>query len=159
MRLASRSADETRAIAARLGEALGAVPRGGFVVSLAGDLGAGKTTFAQGLLRGLGVPPEVAVVSPTFVFARAYRGRAPVHHLDAYHVRGVSDLEASGFFEHLGEGRVTVVEWGDRIAESLPVDRLDVEIAAPSETEREIRLRAGGPVSARALERLREAVA
>jgi tRNA threonylcarbamoyladenosine biosynthesis protein TsaE len=157
MRFASRSAEETRAVAASLGRALEPLPRGGVVVSLAGELGAGKTTFAQGLLAALGVPADVPVVSPTFVFARAYRGRMPVHHVDAYHVRGVLDLEASGFWEHLGDGRVAVVEWGDRIAESLPVDRIDVEISAVSETEREVRLRAGGPASSRALDRLREA--
>jgi tRNA threonylcarbamoyladenosine biosynthesis protein TsaE len=154
MRFLSRSPDETRRFAEALGRALDPGPRAGAVVSLAGDLGAGKTVFAQGLLAGLGVPAGIPVASPTFVFARAYRGRVPVHHVDAYHVRGRGDLEASGFEEMVGEGRVSVVEWGDRIAEALPVDRIDVEIVPTGETERAIEATARGPASARVLARL-----
>ncbi len=154
----TRSPRETRRVAAALGRAVEPVPHGGLVVSLVGDLGAGKTVFAGGLLEGLGVPAGTAVTSPTFTFAKGYRGRVPVHHVDAYMVRGPADLEASGFFE-LGQdlgrnGGVIAVEWGDRIAGSLPADRLEVEVdvveataASPSETRR-IAIRALGPATA-----------
>jgi tRNA threonylcarbamoyladenosine biosynthesis protein TsaE len=97
---------------------------------LLGDLGAGKTVLAGGIATGLGVPATSPVVSPTFTFARGYRGRVPMFHLDAYLVRSSGDLEASGWEELGGEGRVTVVEWGDRIADALPKDRLEVTLTA-----------------------------
>jgi len=130
MGLVLRSA--TRATTVAIGRALGAamepLPRGGLVVVLLGDLGAGKTVLAGGIAAGLGVPPTSPVVSPTFTFARGYRGRVPLFHLDAYLVRSAGDLEASGYEELGGEGRVTVVEWGDRIADALPADRLEVTL-------------------------------
>ena len=165
------SPDATRRLARALGEVLEPVPRAGLTVVLVGDLGAGKTVFVGGLCRGLGVPETTAVVSPTFTVARAYRGRAPIHHLDAYHLRGRADLEAAGFEEMGGNGRVTCVEWGDRIADALPADRLEVSIStlppdpvppppastpgeASPEPRRRIAIRALGTVSGRALERL-----
>lgn len=131
MRLVLRSTARaaTVAIGRALGAALEPLPRGGFVVVLLGDLGAGKTVLAGGIAAGLGVPATSPVVSPTFTFARGYRGRVPMFHLDAYLVRSAADLEASGYEELGGEGRVTVVEWGDRIAEALPADRLEVTLA------------------------------
>ena len=154
------SPDATRRLAAALARAVEPLPRGGLTISLVGDLGAGKTTFAQGLIRGLGVPPETAVVSPTFTFARSYLGRVPIHHVDAYHVRDLASLEASGFEEMCGDGRVTVVEWGDRIARALPSDRIEILFSpSPSSAEdaassRRIEICALGPASARLLARL-----
>ncbi len=132
MRLVLRSPSRasTAAIGRALGAALDPLPRGGFVVVLLGDLGAGKTVLAGGIATGLGVPATSPVVSPTFTFARGYRGRVPMFHLDAYLVRSAGDLEASGWEELGGEGRVTVVEWGDRIADALPKDRLEVTLTA-----------------------------
>ena len=176
------SPDATRRLARALGEVLEPVPRAGQTIVLLGDLGAGKTVFVGGLCRGLGVPDGTPVVSPTFTVARAYRGRVPIHHLDAYHLRGRAELEAAGFEEMGGNGRVTCVEWGDRIADALPADRLEVAITTlppadrsrpppppdsppttdatppgspPPEPRRRITLRALGKASARVLERLR----
>ena len=147
---------ETRELAELLGRAIDVVPRGGLVVLLRGDLGAGKTVFAAGLARGLGVPADTVVPSPTFTVARAYRGRHAMIHMDAYHLKGLADLEAAGFEEMGGDGRVTVVEWGDRISAALPADRLeatltplpDVPLGGGEATGRCIRLEATGPRSA-----------
>jgi tRNA threonylcarbamoyladenosine biosynthesis protein TsaE len=158
------SAERTRRLAAALGRAIhgdGYAPaKAGLFLSLLGDLGAGKTVFASGLLEGLGVPPSTPVTSPTFTFAKAYRGRVPVHHVDAYLVRGRGDLEASGFHEMGGNGGVVAVEWGERIVDSLPVDRLEVELTVERDDEREagtdrrrISVRATGPASAAVLAR------
>jgi tRNA threonylcarbamoyladenosine biosynthesis protein TsaE len=124
----SPSAAATERLGRALGAALEPLPRGGAVVALLGDLGAGKTVFASGLAHGLGVPEDVAVTSPTFTVARAYRGRVRVDHVDAYHLRGVAELEAAGFEDLGGDGRVLCVEWADRVGEALPADRLEVTI-------------------------------
>jgi tRNA threonylcarbamoyladenosine biosynthesis protein TsaE len=159
----TRSPEETRRLGAALGRALEPLGRTGTTVALLGDLGAGKTVLVTGLARGLGVPEEVAVASPTFTVARGYRGRVPVRHLDAYLLRSLAELEAAGFDEVGGGGGVTVVEWGDRIAEALPADRLEVTLvldpdAAPPSPEgppRRVTIEARGPRSAEALARLR----
>ena len=162
----TRSAEATRRLGAALGSALEPVPRAGITVALFGDLGAGKTVFVSGIARGLGVPDATPVVSPTFTVARAYRGRAPLHHLDAYHVRSLAELEAAGYEDMGGSGRVTVVEWGDRVEDALPADRLEVTLIPapdavpagapiPDEPPRRVTIAAHGPQSERVLARLR----
>ena len=136
------------------------------MIVLTGDLGAGKTVFASGLARGLGVPATTPVTSPTFTVARAYRGRVPLHHVDAYHLRSLAELEAAGFEEMGGDGRVTCVEWGDRVPAAWPTDRLEVALtplppATPpdptgdglAEPPRRIELTATGPLAQRVLSR------
>jgi tRNA threonylcarbamoyladenosine biosynthesis protein TsaE len=124
MTIRSGSVDTTRALAAALGPLLEA----GDVVSLVGDLGAGKTAFAQGLARGLGV--DGPVTSPTFTIVQEYAGRLPVAHVDVYRLDTVQDLYDLGFDELIDDGRVTIVEWGDLVAQALPADHLVVRIEA-----------------------------
>lgn len=100
-----------------LGERIGRVVRAGQVVLLVGDLGAGKTTLTQGIARGLGVAD--AVTSPTFVIARDHAsgtGRPDLQHVDAYRLHGVDDLADLDLAD---ADRITVVEWGDRLAPTL----------------------------------------
>ena len=130
----SNSVAETEAIAA----ALAATLRGGECAALYGDLGAGKTQFVRGLVRGLGGNPR-AVSSPTFVLLNVYEaGRLTVYHLDAYRVSGADDFEAIGFSELLAQGGVVVVEWAERIESLLPPDRIEVRIEPVGETVRRI---------------------
>jgi tRNA threonylcarbamoyladenosine biosynthesis protein TsaE len=154
------SAEETRALGAGLGEVARPLSEGGLLIALRGPLGAGKTVFVQGLARGLGVPPTAEVVSPTFTVARDYpaAGDPPLvlEHLDAYRLGSADDLEAVGFQEMVGEGRVTCVEWADRVEAALPEDRIDLEIAlSPDDAadRRELRFAATGSASAAALAR------
>lgn len=157
----SDSPAETRRLAALLGAAIDPVPRGGLVVGLHGDLGAGKTVFASGLIGALGVPAGTVVPSPTFTVFRSYRGRALIEHVDAYMVGSREALEGAGLHEMGGNGHVTCVEWAERIETALPKDRIDVDLetlasdADPLENPppRRIAARAGGPVSTRILER------
>jgi tRNA threonylcarbamoyladenosine biosynthesis protein TsaE len=131
MTIRSSSPDATRALAAALGPLLEA----GDVVSLVGDLGAGKTAFAQGLAAGLGV--DGPVTSPTFTIVQEYVGRLPVAHVDVYRLDTVQDLYDLGFDELIDDGRVTIVEWGDLIAQALPAERLVVRIEpGAADTER-----------------------
>ncbi|MDQ1519648.1 MAG: tRNA threonylcarbamoyladenosine biosynthesis protein TsaE [Actinomycetota bacterium] len=122
MKTTTTSADHTRA----LGAALGAVLRPGDVVLLAGDLGAGKTTFAQGVAAALGI--DGPVTSPTFTIVHEYDGRIPLVHVDVYRLETLAELHDLGFEEIVDDARVTLVEWGDMVAQALPTDRLLVRL-------------------------------
>jgi tRNA threonylcarbamoyladenosine biosynthesis protein TsaE len=136
----SESVEQTESVAADLARTLA----GGACVALHGDLGAGKTQFVRGLVRGLGGHPR-AVSSPTFVLLNVYEGgRLSVFHLDAYRVGGADDFDAIGFPELLEQGGVVVVEWGSRVADLLPPDRIDVSIEAVGEGRRRIRIERPG---------------
>ena len=110
------------------GASLAAVLRAGDVVVLSGELGAGKTTLTQGLGAGLGVRGDVT--SPTFVIARVHPSLADgpaLVHVDAYRIGGVAELDDLDLDTSLDEA-VTVVEWGEGLAEGLADDRLEVRI-------------------------------
>lgn len=119
------SAEATR----ELGRRLAGLLRAGDVVILAGELGAGKTTFVQGIGAGLGV--RGAVTSPTFVISRVHPGTAgglALVHVDAYRLGGeaeLDDLDIDAFTDQA----VTVVEWGDGLAETLSTHRLRVHLS------------------------------
>lgn len=131
-RYESRSPEETR----RIGEALGERLKAGDVVATIGELGAGKTCFLQGVVRGLGVT-ETAT-SPTFVMINQYRGRLPVYHLDAYRTASLTELLDLGLEEILfGEG-VTVVEWAEKLLPLLPSHTITVSISGLGDEPREI---------------------
>lgn len=122
VQLMSTDAEMTRA----LGSALACELESGDVIVLSGDLGTGKTVFAQGVAAGLDVTERV--VSPTFAIAREYAGRLPLHHLDVYRLDHVQEAIDLGLDE-LFEGAVTLIEWGEGVRDLLPVDRLEVELA------------------------------
>src|SRR5436190_1172667 len=129
VRLFTRSAEQTRAV----GEALASSLRSGDVVSLTGDLGAGKTTLVQGAARGLGVGDRV--LSPTFTLVREYQGDVPIHHMDIYRLDRVQDVLDLGFEEMIDADGVVFVEWGDAIEGLLPEDHLQVELSIAEDGE------------------------
>src|SRR4051794_8947738 len=136
MTYASSSVDHTEQIAAEFARTL----RGGEVIALQGDLGAGKTHFVRGLVRGLGGDVR-SVSSPTFVLLNVYdTGRLVVHHLDAYRVHGPGDFESIGFTELLEQGGVIAIEWPERVEALLPKSRIDVRITATGEDARQIQI-------------------
>lgn len=136
----TRSTDETLAHAGAVGELL--VP--GDVVSLIGDLGAGKTVFARGIARALGVTEPV--VSPSFTIAREYEGRVPLVHIDVYRIDTIQELHDLGFEELVRDDAVTLVEWGDAIDALLPRERLDARLhPGGGDEERVIELEGHGP--------------
>lgn len=120
-----------------LGERIAAVLQAGDLVVLSGPLGAGKTTLAQGIGRGLGVAG--AVVSPTFVIARVHGGgRLPLVHVDAYRLASIEEIDDLDLDASL-EDSVTLVEWGEGLAERLSADRIAVLIDRPSDDADETR--------------------
>jgi len=133
----SHSADETRAA----GERLGACLEAGSVVACIGELGAGKTCFLQGLARGLGV--ESPVTSPTFVLINEYRGRVPVHHLDAYRTESLSEVLDLGIEELMHGDGVTVIEWADKLIPILPAQTITVTIDGLGDEPRRIVIEGG----------------
>ncbi len=118
----TKSAEDTRELAA----AVAPLARPGDVILLAGDLGSGKTTFAQGFGRGLGVTEPI--VSPTFTLVRTYPGRLPLVHCDVYRLDRHEEVVDLGLPELLDAGGVALVEWGDAIAPTLPADFLVVRM-------------------------------
>ena len=142
----TRSAAATQALAASLAVA----SRPGDLISLIGDLGAGKTQFAKGFGAGLGVTDTI--VSPSFVLMAEYRGRLPLFHVDLYRLTGAAEALAGGLVdERQGEG-VTLIEWAERLADAMPLGRLDVLIDGTGDDPRRIALRAGNDEYIRYLE-------
>jgi tRNA threonylcarbamoyladenosine biosynthesis protein TsaE len=141
-RLTLPAAEDTRAT----GERLGPVLRAGDLVILTGDLGAGKTTFTQGLGDGLGV--RGPVTSPTFVIARVHpslRGGPELVHVDAYRLGDAAELDDLDLGTDLDQA-VTVVEWGSGLAEALSSDRLEVRLERADDDVRSLTVT---PVGAR----------
>lgn len=136
----TRSPEETRILGAALAPQL--VP--GDVLSLGGELGAGKTTFVQGLGAALGV--EGRITSPTFTIVHEYSGRYPLVHVDVYRLDHFQEVIDLGFEEMIDPEAILIVEWGDAIGPLLPTRYVEIEIrmAPPGEEERVITFRPHG---------------
>jgi tRNA threonylcarbamoyladenosine biosynthesis protein TsaE len=108
----TQSSEET----IRLGRELAAQLRPPVLVCLDGELGAGKTTLAKGIISGLGVAREEDVTSPTFTLVHAFRNAVKVFHVDLYRVADRHDLETLGLEDLFTEPAIVLVEWPDRLA-------------------------------------------
>ncbi len=136
MTIDTHSPDET----VRLGERLAAQLVPGDVLAMTGELGSGKTMLTKGVASGLGVASAREVTSPTFVLMTVYDDAGdgpPLHHYDAYRL-GSGEFDGLDGGEGLASGAVSVVEWADRVAASLPERRIDVGLEAVGETFRRI---------------------
>lgn len=131
-----QSPEQTEKLAIRLASLL--QPQD--LLTLEGDLGAGKTTFTKGLAKGLGI--ERTVNSPTFTILKQYEGKLNLNHFDVYRLEG-SD-EDIGFDELFAEEAVSVIEWAQFIKDYLPQDRLDIVIHRLSEEGREVEFQPHG---------------
>jgi len=150
----SRASEETRRAAAALARAWLATTEGaGLVVSLRGDLGAGKTVFVKGLAEGLGLDGD-QVSSPTYVLANSYSAPDGValHHVDFYRLEEAAELEDMGFFDLMAPGALLAVEWGERFDHALPRERVEVVITPEGEASRRIEVTAVGEGPATVLE-------
>jgi len=111
--LMTHSVEETRLLGEKLGEVVGP----GTLILLSGDLGAGKTSFTQGLGVGLETSEDEPVVSPSYTLMNHYRGRLDLYHFDLYRLHGSEDLDDLDFTDYVEGVGITVVEWCDRVPE------------------------------------------
>ena len=130
--LTTTTPEQTAAAGETLGRTLGPAD----VVALYGELGAGKTCFIQGLVAGLGVTTQAT--SPTFVLVNEYRGRLPVHHVDAYRTARLTELMDLGLLDLLGGDGVTLIEWAERAEPLLPARTVRVRIDGVGDEPRAI---------------------
>lgn len=131
--ICTENEEETRALASRIGTMLSK----GSVIALTGELGAGKTTFSQGLAKGLGI--EEQIDSPTFSILKIYEGRLPLYHMDVYRLEE-EGAEELGLDEYLYGDGVSLVEWPSRIITLLPNETIFIEIEVLSTGERAIHI-------------------
>lgn len=136
--LISNSVDETQKMAKKLASLVDE----GDIISLTGDLGAGKTSFVQGLAEALGV--SLHIISPTFTLIREYAGKLLLYHFDVYRLKSIQELVELGYEEYFFGKGVCVIEWGDKIRELLPPDYLEIEFRRVDENRRKLFVRAYG---------------
>jgi tRNA threonylcarbamoyladenosine biosynthesis protein TsaE len=130
----SSSTEETRG----LGSALAGVAEAGDRIALIGHLGAGKTQFAKGFARGLGISDVVN--SPSFTLMSEYEGRLRLFHQDLYRLAGAGEAMAGGLLDERQESGVTLTEWADRLESGIDPDRLEIRLMVNSDDERTIEL-------------------
>ena len=130
----TNSADET----VGLGERLAAELPAKAVVLLIGNLGAGKTTLAKGIVKGLGAAQPDEVSSPTFTLIHEYS--PAVYHIDLYRLDRPAQLATLGLDEIFDRQAVVLIEWGERFPELMPADRVEIRLRADGENSREIEI-------------------
>ena len=137
MKYLSHSEDETQKIGYEVAEKI----KKGDVISLTGSLGAGKTVFAKGFAKQLGI--KEAIVSPTFTLVQEYDGREKMYHLDLYRLSGEDEFESMGGEDFLYSDGVTLIEWSEKIESMLPDDTIYVSITINEDLTRTIEITGG----------------
>ncbi len=146
VKVITKTAKETQQLAQKLASFLFA----GSLITLSGQLGAGKTTFTQGLGKGLNIKKNIT--SPTFTLLKIYQGDLPLYHIDAYRLEGLDqDL---GFEEYIEADGVCVIEWSQFMETILPENRLNIEINILEDDNRELIITAYGKEYERILDSL-----
>ena len=126
--------DETQ----KLGEIIGTAVTGGTVLALTGDLGSGKTAFVQGLARGLEVPDDYYITSPSYTLINEYPGRFPLFHVDLYRITDSVAIEDIGLYEILDDNGVVAIEWADRIEQKILPDSISIHFEITDDDTRKI---------------------
>jgi tRNA threonylcarbamoyladenosine biosynthesis protein TsaE len=132
----TNSKEETAGLAEKFAKTL----KGGIFLAFYGDLGAGKTTFIQGLAKGLGI--EKRIISPTFIIMRHYKiDRGNFYHVDLYRTQSKHDLLGIGLDEILqDENNIVALEWSEKIGELMPKKRIEIKLKYLNDNQREIRI-------------------
>ena len=135
MKVITNNENETYNIGIKIGKQL----KAGDILSLNGDLGAGKTYLTKGIAKGLGI--EDYITSPTFTILNEYEGRIPLYHFDVYRINDVEEMYEIGFEEYLYGNGVCVIEWGNIVEEILPKNAINIKIKNLGEFSREIEIK------------------
>ncbi len=128
------SEEETIALGERLAQSL---PRRATVL-LIGNLGAGKTTLAKGIVKGLGAALPEEVSSPTFTLIHEYGSPVAVYHVDLYRIDSARDAATLGLDDLFDADAMVLIEWGERFPELMPAERVEIRLRAMDDNEREI---------------------
>lgn len=140
LRFISDSPEKTQAF----GRAIGRLARPGTVLALSGDLGCGKTVLIQGVARGLGVPADCYVTSPTYTLMHEYPGRYPLIHVDLYRLDHSADLFEIGLDDKLHEQAIVAIEWSDKLDDDLFAEYISIHLLFVDDHSRRIDLTAYG---------------
>ena len=136
----SNSLDETRAFGEKIGKKLDQ----GIVLALTGNLGSGKTSFVQGLAKGLGVPDNYYITSPSYTLINEYPGRYHLFHIDLYRLENYVDFDDIGLYEILRSDGIVAIEWADKLPKDLLIEFLEIHIDIINDESRKICLSADG---------------
>jgi len=130
--------------------------KGGEIIGLTGDLGAGKTCFVRGAAEGLGVGKEAWIRSPTFTLVNEYDGRLPVYHIDLYRIGSAQELEELNLREYLYAEGASFIEWFEKLPATEVDEWLGVDFEHAGENERQISFAAHGERYEELLQRLKD---
>ena len=147
----SGSLTETQSLGETIGRKLGSK----FIICLSGELGSGKTSFVQGLARGLDVPENYYITSPTYSIIHEYPGRVPLFHIDLYRIRGKDEIFETGLYEMLDRFGIFAIEWPDLLVNDLPADYTAIHFQIKNDDTRKISIMAHGETAEDLIRELR----
>jgi tRNA threonylcarbamoyladenosine biosynthesis protein TsaE len=139
-KITTHSVKETQKLGEKIGVCLGTK----IVLALIGDLGSGKTSFVQGLAKGLEVPNEYYITSPSYTMINEYPGRQPLFHVDLYRLEDPMDVEDIGLYDIFGDNYVAAIEWADKIRREHLPDHVVLTFKISGDQSREIHMSAYG---------------
>lgn len=139
MKYTTSSREETREIAQKLAHKY----QGGTIIGLIGEMGAGKTTFAQGLASGLGI--KQPILSPTFMLVRQYpipkNSKGQLYHIDLYRLESLTDIQSLGITDILGNPyNIVLIEWAEKLGSLLPKQAIKINLSYVSKNQRTIQI-------------------
>jgi tRNA threonylcarbamoyladenosine biosynthesis protein TsaE len=141
VQITTRSVEETFS----LGEMVGRAVSSPVLILLTGDLGSGKTAFVQGLGKGLDVPEDAYITSPSYTLVNEYPGRIPIYHVDLYRLSGPEDFENTGIYDILADGiHVIAMEWANMMEESRSMEHLGVHFQITGNDTRTLEISSAG---------------
>ena len=149
--ITTHSVEETK----KLGKKIGECVKAGTVFALIGDLGSGKTSFVQGLARGLEVPNDYYITSPSYTLINEYPGRHPLVHVDLYRLEDPVDFEDIGLYDILDDNHVVAIEWADRIRQELLPDHVTIRFEISGDKSRKICMSAHGANAVNLLKKIK----
>ena len=150
--VSTNSSEETQA----LGQKIGAIAEAGTVIGLTGDLGSGKTVLVQGLAKGLAVPDDYYITSPSYTLINEYPGRLPLFHIDLYRIGTIEEVEDIGLLDIVHKDNIVAIEWANRVQPDLLSDHMAIRIEVFNATSRKIDLTSYGQSNVNLLKKLRK---